>query len=437
MSGRALGVLLGLAVSGGVAAWGQLPVRSGHDSGDVRFAFAGIAQPSMSDAATSARFEVISGKPDGNSAALSVLQDGDVPHNADDPRQNFFFQAGTQGGRILVDMQRSVAVEQVNTYSWHRKERGPQRYTLYGASGKRDNFDPRPGEGVDPRSCGWVKVAEVDTFAGDDKAGGQYAVSVGGRMNPLGSLQYLLFDIRPGSDKGPFNNTFYSEIDVVEIGGEAPQIAEWLQDRPVQVKFATRDRATSFVVDLSDAPEMQEWVEKRMRPMIVEWYPKLEKMLASPGFKAQDRVELKFRHDMGGVPAVAGGRGIGLNAGWFDRERDGEALGCVVHELVHIVQGYKRPVPGWIVEGVADYVRWFLFEPEKSGARINRRRPDGLRYDRSYRISANFIDWCVRTHDRDLLRKLNQAAREGSYNEDLWRSWTGKGLDELNSDWLK
>jgi hypothetical protein len=117
----------------------------------------------------------------------------------------------------------------------------------------------------------------------------------------------------------------------------------------------------------------------------------------------------------------------------------------VIHELVHVIQDYGRArrvnrrasrTPGWVTEGVADYVRWFLYEPEKKGAEISRRNLGSARYDASYRISANFIDWVVREHDGELLRKLNAAAREGSYSERLWQEWTGLSLEELGEEWL-
>jgi len=52
-------------------------------------------------------------------------------------------------------------------------------------------------------------------------------------------------------------------------------------------------------------------------------------------------------------------------------------------------------------------------------------------------VTANFFDWVVTTHDKDLLRKLNTAGREASYSEELWRTWTGKTLAQLGEEWKK
>ena len=58
------------------------------------------------------------------------------------------------------------------------------------------------------------------------------------------------------------------------------------------------------------------------------------------------------------------------------------------------------------------------------------------KYVVSYRISANFLDWVMRTFDRDLVKKLNAAVREGCYDELLWRTWSGKSVQQLGEEWL-
>jgi hypothetical protein len=127
-------------------------------------------------------------------------------------------------------------------------------------------------------------------------------------------------------------------------------------------------------------------------------------------------------------------------------ELDREARGAVVHEMAHIVQNYgwgrrnnpnSTRTPGWIVEGVPDYIRWFLYEPQTHGADITARNLSRAKYDGNYRISGNFIDWTVRKYDKDLVRKLNAASRAGNYKEDLWKEYTGKTVQELGDEWRK
>jgi hypothetical protein len=169
-------------------------------------------------------------------------------------------------------------------------------------------------------------------------------------------------------------------------------------------------------------------------------------MLPGDGFQAATNITLRFRNDMGGTPASAGGGRVNLNAGWFRREPQREAPGSVVHELVHVVQDYGRArrgnpgatrTPGWLVEGIADYIRWFLYEPETKGAEITERNFARAKYDASYRVTGNFLNWVTETHDREIVRKLNAAAREGKYAEALWKAWTGRTLPELGEDWRR
>jgi len=116
----------------------------------------------------------------------------------------------------------------------------------------------------------------------------------------------------------------------------------------------------------------------------------------------------------------------------------------VVHEMVHVVQQYglarrNNPdaprTPGWIVEGIADYIRWFLYEPESKGAEITQRNLARARYDANYRITGNFFNWVIDKYDKEIVRKLNAAARQGKYSETLWKDYTSKTVQELGDEW--
>ncbi|MEZ5303291.1 MAG: basic secretory protein-like protein [Verrucomicrobiales bacterium] len=410
------------------------------DGGDG-IAFSKIPVAALDDAASKASVSLIDGERDRNGAGLEALVDGRLPSGGDEPAANFFFAPGTDGGRVRIDLGRAVNIGRVATFSWHRSARGPQVYTLYGADGSGEKFAEKPARGTDPESAGWTKIAGVDTRPGDGDGGGRHGVSVAAKSGALGKFRYLLFDIRRTEDSDPFGNTFFSEIDVVDADAAAPKPVQ--PPKAVNLEFATEDQKYRFVIDGSAAPDLMEWAEKELKPVVIEWYPKIVAMLPSDGFEARREVCLLFRNDMGGVPASAGGGTVNMNAPWFRRERQREARGAVVHELVHVVQSYgrglrgRRParVPGWITEGIPDYIRWFLYEPQSRGAEIGRRGLRDARHDASYRVSANFLDWATRTHDKDLVRKLNEAAREGRYSDDLWKTLAGKPVEELATDW--
>ena len=175
------------------------------------FKFKNIPSPSKNDAATQAKLTMIDGELDQNSADLSALIDGRLPHDEDEPSGNVFFNSGTSGGRFRMDFGSPIDIAQVNTYSWHPGSRGPQLYKLYAADGSERNLNLDPKRGVDPASCGWKFIALVNTIPERGEDGGQYAASV----SNLGQYRYLLFDCYVTELYNNNGNTFYSEIDVI------------------------------------------------------------------------------------------------------------------------------------------------------------------------------------------------------------------------------
>ena len=57
------------------------------------------------------------------------------------------------------------------------------------------------------------------------------------------------------------------------------------------------------------------------------------------------------------------------------------------------------------------------------------------RYDTSYRVSANFLNWVTNTYDDQVVAKLNAPVREGRYREELWQEYTGHEMRELADNW--
>ena len=50
-------------------------------------------------------------------------------------------------------------------------------------------------------------------------------------------------------------------------------------------------------------------------------------------------------------------------------------------------------------------------------------------------MTAAFLAYLVETYDKDIVRKLNRALREGRYQEGLFRQITGKTVQELDDEW--
>ncbi|MCL1921058.1 MAG: basic secretory family protein [Kiritimatiellaeota bacterium] len=431
-------MLMLVCCCGAVSALAEPRVKMASSPAANNFGFSALPRPANNDDAADATLTLVDGTRDGNSAPLNVLTNGRIPRSDDDPRASFFFAPDTDGGRVLMDLGAPRRLTQINTYSWHNSDRSPQVYDLYASDGSAAKFAPSPKRPQDPQTCGWRLLARVDTRTKDATRGQQIA-SVTDTRGELGNYRYLLFDIRrtaPG--KGPFDNTFFCEFDVMSKTSPAPSHDETVLREQRLRELNAPEQSMRFIADFTDAPNLEDWVAKDLLSVCKEWYPKLRVMLAAPGFTPASLVTFRLRTDMDG-PASAGGGNINLNAKWTS-DVPKEALGASVHEMVHIVQAYsKGNTPGWLVEGIADYIRWFLYEPESRGAEITARNIGSARYDGSYRVSANFLDWVIRTYGRDgkFLLTLNATLRDGKYTDDFWKAKTGKTLSELNDLWLE
>jgi len=435
-------IVSGLFVASMPVSRGEIKISINHNPNDTAtsgFKFKDVPSPSKTDAAKSAKFSILEGQRDENGGELEKLNDGKLPTEQDEPAENFFFNAGTPGGRLLVDLGATTGVQQINTYSWHPDTRAPQVYKLFGTDGSSADFNPKP-KGMDPEKVGWKLIAKVDTRP-KSEIGGQYAVSVSDSEGALGKFRYLLFDISSTESDDQFGNTFFSEIDVISSDGA--KVADEKDGSVGREIVGAGSGKYQITIDTSDTPELREWAHEHIAPMAKEWYPKIVEMLPSEGFEAPTNFSITFIEDMRGVANTSGTR-IRCAAPWFKNNLKGEAVGAVFHEMVHVVQQYGRArrqnpnarrAPGWLTEGIPDYIRWYNFEPESHGADITKRNFARARYDGSYRPTANFLNWVSEKYNKDLAKLLNAAIRSGKYEDALWTQLTGHTVEELGTAW--
>ncbi len=198
-----------------------------------------------------------------------------------------------------------------------------------------------------------------------------------------------------------------------------------IQSEPQLVSFRY---PIEFVLDVTDAPEMKAWGEKVVRVCERE-YPDICSFLASDGYTPPTQLRMTMKSAYGGVAEAGGGRITGSVKYFKSRPDD---IGAMVHETVHCVQQYKgRGNPGWLVEGIADYCRFWRYEPGKAGRLI----PEKAQYNASYRTTAAFLAFVTDKYDLQAVPKLNAMCREGRYTPAAWRALTGKDVEELNQEW--
>ena len=256
----------------------------------------------------------------------------------------------------------------------------------------------------------------------------------------------------------------------------APRIAaeDSTNEPPAPFVIKSADGICDISIDTSKASDLTDWAQTKLAPALAEWFPKIVALLPVPGYTPPSHFSVAIRPG-NGVAATSGTR-VTANSDWLKRELKGEAVGALIHEEVHVIQLYRPGpgrsnaagvvtntadtnavprtrrgnqagrLPGWLVEAIPDYIRWFKFEPDSHGAddiwlqrQAKRNLPAsfaGIHYDTAYRPGANFLNWVAETYDQDIVPKLNAAAREGKYADDVWRmNCKGKTAAELGVEW--
>lgn len=144
---------------------------------------------------------------------------------------------------------------------------------------------------------------------------------------------------------------------------------------------------------------------------------------------APRRVTFIMDPDLQGV-AGTDGDVVVYSPAWFV-SHPGD-IDVVTHEIMHVVQAYgANDVPGWLVEGVADYARQvYGVDNAGGGWALPAFSPDQRRED-GYRGAARFLVWLEAHGHAGIVKTLDGRMRAGTYSEEDWRAVTGKTLPEL------
>ncbi|HWB20225.1 MAG TPA: basic secretory protein-like protein [Phycisphaerales bacterium] len=189
-----------------------------------------------------------------------------------------------------------------------------------------------------------------------------------------------------------------------------------------------------FVINLevTDAPQLLEWGEKA-RAICEKQYPIICEMLNSDGFVPVEQIKIVFRKSMS-VPAATGGGIITINAEYVENHKSD--FGMVVHELTHVVQSYPRinSNMSWLTEGIADYIRFYKYEPGADKSVIDVKKAS---YRDSYRTTAAFLNYLTESRDKDIVKKLNALMRQGQCNKISFKTRLGRSIDDLWKDFIE
>jgi hypothetical protein len=155
-------------------------------------------------------------------------------------------------------------------------------------------------------------------------------------------------------------------------------------------------------------------------------------MLATEQFRSPDSLLLRFQKDQN-APGYRTPEGLYVSTDWITKNP--EDIGMIIHEMTHAIQDYRRvgQNDGWLVEGIADYIRYWRFEPEKPKRTISREKSS---YRDGYNSTPSFLAWLLWKYDRRIVHQLDAALRAGTYKDDLFQKLTGKPVEDLWQEFL-
>jgi len=176
-------------------------------------------------------------------------------------------------------------------------------------------------------------------------------------------------------------------------------------------------------MDYSQAPDLKDFSDQVFSTLHA-WFDGVNSLLESPNYEPVPAFSVTFDAEYDGVAYASGNRIVG-SVNYYRTHQDD--VGSMIHEMTHVIQKYNN-CAGWLTEGIADWVRYYNFEPNRKPGKPG---PDNHWTD-GYGVSAYFLQWIQKLdEDRNMIYWANKDCREGTYNDDLWPRLTGSTLEQL------
>ena len=195
--------------------------------------------------------------------------------------------------------------------------------------------------------------------------------------------------------------------------------------------LAGQSKSLKVRLDTDQVPELNPWGEEA-KQLILRWQPRICNLLPSVASEVSNHVELVINKSEKGVGGTLGNK-IGISSGWIKKHP--EDFGLVIHELVHVIQRYPSPKPTWVTEGIADYIRWAIYEGKEQTWFPFPDEKHG--YKKGYRVAAGFLLWLESDLSPGIVKQLNTAMRQQKYTDEIFRDRSGKPLEQLWDEYLK
>lgn len=171
---------------------------------------------------------------------------------------------------------------------------------------------------------------------------------------------------------------------------------------------------------------------KKLQETFFKVYPVLVNQFNKDALK---KVIIRIDTAYDGVAYAIDGR-IVISQAWL--VKNPEDIDVVTHEAMHIVQAYHNVnAPGWLVEGIADYVRHKYGVNNRNANWALSPYHDGQHYKDAYRITARFLLWLEENKKAGIVKTLDHSLRAEKYTEDIWIKETTKSLDQLWAEYIR
>ncbi len=182
------------------------------------------------------------------------------------------------------------------------------------------------------------------------------------------------------------------------------------------------------ILNYEEVPHLQKWGYDAQE-LIRIWAPQIGKMLAMDTYPREIHLTLVKSEE--GI-AFADSNSITVSSHWI--EKHPEDMGLIVHETVHVVQLYPAFEPGWVTEGIADFIRWYKFEKKPLQWFPTGESVRG--FEAAYRVTAGFFVWIHNHKHSGFIKLLNAEMKAGNYQEDIFKKELGKTVEALWEEYL-
>lgn len=171
--------------------------------------------------------------------------------------------------------------------------------------------------------------------------------------------------------------------------------------------------------------------------MIDEFFAIYPQMAAAYNPATPKSVRVTFDPTYDGIAATnAAAASVIIASAWAKQAGTPDGVDVIAHEGFHVVQAYSAAgLPGWAVEGLADYARLRFGQSDGRACWTVQRYQTGQSYTDAYGVTARFLLWLEDHVKPGITVNLNTAMRGGTYSAAFWTNQTGKTVDALWTDY--